>query len=138
MKKIIACVGALLVVSMLSSLSSCSKKNDCNAGTGGSLTIVAFPQHHGRSIYSRENYRDTIFVKFNASDFPGVNPSSYDTKFIGDSGTNFVTLNGLQCGNYYFYGVGWDTTGPYRVTGGIPYSTIQKTGSLNLAVPVTE
>jgi hypothetical protein len=136
MKKIFVYVA--LLIPLISFFLSCTKKSSCNAGTGGSLTIVAYPQHHGKPIYSHGNYRDTIFVKFNASDFPGTSPSSYDAHFIGDSGTNFVNLNGLQCGNYYIYGVALDSSGPYRVTGGIPYSTTQTSGTLNLDVPVTE
>ncbi len=108
------------------------------AGSGGNTTIVAFPQHHGAPIFSHTNYRDTAYVKFNAQEFPGTNPSLYDLTFIGEDGEDHVHLEELKAGKYYIYMVGLDTTIMERVTGGIPYVLTQTSGEVDLIVPVTE
>ena len=107
-------------------------------GMGGDNTIVAFPQHHGKTIWNLGNYRDTIYVKFNAVEQPGTDPSVYDRVFIGDSGENHVHIHGLQIGKYYLYGVGYDTSGHFRVSGGIPIELKDLTAETNINVPVTE
>jgi hypothetical protein len=136
MKKIILSITTLLIASSI--LTFCKKKTECTAGSGGNLTIVAFPQHHGKTIYNKGNYPDTVYIKFNTQDFPGPNPASYDIKFVGDSGEDHVHCHGLQCGNYYLYAVGLDTSINQRVTGGIPFSTSQQSGEIDLNIPVTE
>ncbi len=120
---------------MIILLSSCKK-----AGLGGDNIIIAYPQHHGKSIFSQStpNYRDTIYVKFNATELPSTNPKDFDKAFIGEVGKNYVQINGLQIGKYFLYGVGWDTTGPYRVSGGIPIELKQLTAKTIINVPVTE
>jgi len=127
----------VLILSSLNLLNaSCKKK--CSAGTGGGLTIVAFPQHHGRSIPNQTGYPDTVFLKFNTQNSPGSNPSNYDKYFVGEPGEDHVHLTGLQCGDYYLYAVGKDTMLMLRVVGGIPYSTSQTSGEIDLNVPVSE
>ncbi|MEO8146869.1 MAG: hypothetical protein ABI723_04480 [Bacteroidia bacterium] len=120
------------------SFTSCKKKNDCKAGTGGNVTIVALPQHHGKTIYNQGNYPDTAYVKFDTQDFPGADVSKYDAIFVGDSGEDHVHIENLKCGDYYIYCTGYDTSISQRVTGGIPYSFSQESGEIDLAVPVTE
>lgn len=120
-------------------ITSCKKDEDkCSAGKGGSLTIVAFPQHHGKAIYNQPTYPDTIYVKFNTQVSPGLSTANYDTYFIGEAGEDHVHMEGLKCGDYYFLGAGFDTTINQRVIGGIPYSTEQKEGEIDLNIPVTE
>jgi len=135
MKKIFL---SLIILSTISIFPFCKKSDDCVGGSGGNLTLVVRLQHHGKTIYNQGNYRDTVYIKYNSQDNPGSNPLSYSTAFIGDSGEDHVHVTGLQCGNYYIYGVGLDTSIHERVTGGIPYSTSQKSGEIDLNVPVTE
>jgi hypothetical protein len=122
---------------------SCKKKgSDCNAGTGGNLTVVAFLKHHGMVITNKAWHPDTVYVKFNAQNSPGTNPSSYDKFFVGEAGEDHIHLEGLQCGDYYFYGTGLDTTldtiqNPH-VSGGIPFSTENTSGEIDLNIPVSE
>jgi hypothetical protein len=150
--------GLLIFVSFIS---ACSKKKGCTnsiaanfdseaekddgscqlAGAGGSTTIVAFPQHHGKPIINHANYRDTAYVKFSPvnNEFPGTDPSLYDLTFVGDDvGEEHVHLEGLKPGKYFIYMVGLDTTISQRVTGGIPYTLTQSSGEVDLNVPVTE
>ena len=120
-------------------MSSCKKDNKCTAGTGGAVTIAAFPQHHTKPIFSTGgNHTDTVYVKFNAQDFPGTSPASYDLVIAGDSGEDHVHIENLKCGDYYIYMTGFDTSINKRVTGGIPYSFSQTSGEIDLNVPVTE
>ncbi|MFN8145582.1 MAG: hypothetical protein U0073_14260 [Bacteroidia bacterium] len=119
-------------------LFACKKEEKCSAGKGGSLTISAFPQHHGRAIYNLPNYPDTIYVKYNTQESAGFSPANYDTYFVGNSGEDHVHLEGLKCGDYYFLCAGYDSTINQRVVGGMPFSTDQKEGGIDLNIAVTE
>jgi|ERR1051326_2043576 hypothetical protein len=135
MKKILILFAAMLFI-----YSSCKKP-----GLGGDNTVVAFPQHHTKPIFSHPtwpgdpvNYCDTIFVKFNASELPGTKPKDYDRIFIGEAGEEHVHIHGLEKGKYFLYGVGWDTSINQRVTGGIAIELKQLTAETEIDVPVTE
>jgi hypothetical protein len=104
----------LSLATVLSMISSC-KKN----GLGGDATLVVFMKHHGRVITNKVGYPDTIYVKFNATDLPGIKPENFDTYFVGEVGEDHIHCTGLLPGKYYLYGVGMDSTGPYRVRGGM-------------------
>ena len=91
----------ILAAIAILTFSGCKKSEDkCSGGRGGSLTIVAFPKHHGKAIYNQPNYLDTIYVKFNKQDAPGISPSNYDTYFVGKAGEDHVHMEGLKCGDY--------------------------------------
>ncbi len=138
MKKNFATV-SLLAIFTINTLSSCKKSKECeDAGLGGELTVVATLKHHSKIIYNQGNYNDTVFVKYNAQDLPGLEPSDYDTYFVGDSGEDHVHLEALKCGQYYLFGAGFDTTITMRVIGGIPFNTDQKEGEVEIVIPVTE
>ena len=117
---------------------ACNKTDECTGGSGGNVTIAAFPQHHQVPIYSTAGYLDTAYVKFNTQEFPGTNASDYDLVIAGEAGENHVHIEGLTCGDYYIYMTGFDTAINARVTGGIPYSFSQTSGEIDLNVPVTE
>jgi hypothetical protein len=129
---------AILLGAVSTLLVSCKDENNCKAGTGGNVTIVAFPQHHGKTIYNQGNYPDTAYVKFNTQESPGLSPTDYDMIAVGDSGEDHVHIEGLKCGDYYIYMVGMDTTINERVKGGIPYSFSQESGEIDLTIPVSE
>lgn len=130
---------AILLLTTTVFIFSCNKKKDeCKAGKGGSLTFVVFPQHHGASVVSRDNYRDTVYIKYNTSDAPGTNPSNYDLVVFGEENENHIHVPEMGCGNYYIYAVGYDTMIQQRVKGGIPFSTSQKSGEIDINVPVSE
>jgi len=135
-------VNLLVTCMVLTSLSmltySCKDKCD-EAGTGGSFTIAAFPQHHTKPIVSQSNYVDSAFVKFNTSEFPGTSASDYDLVIAGEAGEEHVHIENLKCGDYFIYMTGFDTSINQRVTGGIPYSIAEDAPSeIDLNVPVTE
>lgn len=122
---------------------SCIKETKtCIGASGGNLNITAYLYHHDSLIVNKPGYLDTVFVKYNSSNLPGLSPSDYDTYFVGDSASAFVKLTGLRCGDYYFYGVGMDTVSspghPFHVSGGTPFSTSEISGEIIIHVPVTE
>lgn len=135
---------SILLMGLISiSLTSCKRDKDEDpaliSGLGGNLTIVAKPQHHGDPILNKDAYPDTAYIKFNTLDFPGTNPSSYDTFFAGETtGEDHVHIEGIKPGKMYIYMAGWDTTINQRVVGGVPVNTKQSIGELIVVVPVTE
>lgn len=107
-------------------------------GTGGSVTIVAKPKHHGTNIFSTSTYPDSAFLKFNATELPGTNPSSYDMVVVGEDGEDHVHLSGIKSGKYFLYMTGWDPAISERVSGGVPIVITQTSGEFEIVVPVTE
>ena len=85
------------------------KKNEL----GGKSTIKGSVFHHSRSIANAR-----IFIKFNATEFPGQDTTVYDAKVWADAKGSFS----IKCykGSYYLYGYGFDNLIPSFVKGGIP------------------
>lgn len=113
-------------------VSSCTKTK-CTGGDGGSLTVVAFPKHHGGDTKPL-----WAFVKFNTKDFPGTNPANYDLQIAGDTSENHIELENLKCGDYYIYEIAIDPAINDTVVGGVPFSTEETSGEVNVTVAVTE
>jgi len=139
MKKILIPVLAIITII------SCKEKETptpttptCVAGMGGSVTLTAQLKHHDEEIHSLANYKDSLMVKFNTTDFPGTNPANYDLIVTGEVGEDHIHVSGLKCGKYYLYATGFDTTETTRVKGGIPFEITATSGMVNVVVPVTE
>ncbi len=128
----------ILAATAVSLLSSCKKDDKCEAGSGGSVTLILEPEHHGEPIYSQPAYRDSAFIKFDVEEFPGDDPTKYDIIVVGQSGSKQVTVSGLKCGKYYLFMTGFDTSIVERVKGGIPYEFDEEEGVKTVKVPVTE
>jgi hypothetical protein len=132
----------LILAFLFVAIGSCKKKKDdensCVAGSGGNVTFVAIMRHHTTPIYNLGYYNDTVYVKYNTQDLPGLNPSDFDTFFVGDSGEDHVHLENLKCGKYYFYGAAFDTSLQTRVTGGRPFDIAVTSGEIIDTVFVTE
>jgi hypothetical protein len=125
----------ILSAFLIFSIAACKK-----AGLGGDAILSVTLNHHGTIIKNHVGYPDTVFVKFNADELPGTNPSDFDTYFIGEVGENHVHCNGLKKGNYFLFGTGIDSSGPYRVTGGqaIKIKNRDKDGEIAVDLSVTE
>ncbi len=133
------------LIILLSWLYSCKKNIDlpfpidnCVAGQGGNITMILNPEHHGDPIVSTAWYPDSAFIKFNASDFPGEDPLVYDLVLTGNTGDDFITVNGLSCGKYFIFMTGFDPSIAERVKGGIPVTINENDSVLDLVIPVTE
>src|SRR5258705_9626382 len=117
---------------------SCKKHEKCEGGTGGNLTLKIYLKHHEHTLTNLKNYRDTVYVKYNVREFPGSNPSIYDATFIGEYQEDHVLVSNLKCGQYYLFAVGMESTHFVRVYGGIPFTTLQNDGEVNVTIPVSE
>lgn len=121
----------LFAIIVLATNFSCKKKP--SAGLGGNAKLKIAAKHHGITIDSC-----TISIKFNSLDAP--NNGMYDlTQKVkkGIAGESFTIFEGLKPGDYYVYGLGWDSSISNNVKGGIPY-TIKDETDLSIIVPVTE
>ena len=104
-------------------------------GTGGDCEIAAFAKHHETLIPGC-----TIYIKYGAKEFPGTDLSVYDdSKKAGSVGEakGHTHFSGLLKGDYYLYGVGYDSSISMEVRGGI-HIKLKKKGETELDVPVTE
>lgn len=103
----------LFIITIFTVISSC-KKN----GFGGSSGVSGIVSHHGKPISEA-----TIYIKFNAKDFPGEDLSVYDGKVYSNVNGYYEITNFYQ-GDYYLYAIGSDPAiaAPYTVKGGISVS----------------
>ena len=110
-------------------MASC-KKN----GAGGKADISATVIHHDHFIPF-----STIYIKYGAKDFPGTNLSNYDNHVVTDK-NGHADLNNLRYGDYYLYGVGFDSTIMSPVSGGdhLAIKWGQRKKTIAFTVPVTE
>jgi hypothetical protein len=105
----------------------------CTAGTGGGVTLIVKPQHHGAPINGA-----TAHIKFNSQTNAGA-ISNYDMHVTGEAGEDHIHVTGLKCGDYFIYCVGYDSTISMPVFGGIPYVIHSgQSGEIEVHVPVTE
>jgi hypothetical protein len=107
----------------------------CKGGSGGDATLDCSVFHHSKPIPGA-----TVYVKYNATEFPGTDVSVYSANAKASGTSNTLKIEGLHCGDYFLYGVGFDSALGLPVTGGvhvqIKYSDRKKEQSEN--VPVTE
>ncbi len=99
---------------------------------GGDALIEGNMAHHGKGIG-----KGTIFIKYNAAEFPGKDTNLYDAKIKPDSEGNFSVK--VYKGQYYLYGLGLDfgIPAPYIVDGGVPVK-IRAKEVVKINLPVTE
>src|SRR5579862_3457413 len=112
---------------LLIGFTSCDKP-----GPGGQATIEGLVMHHSRVIPN-----DTVYIKYNAIQEPGTSPSNYDNHVYADSSGHYK-FTGMEDGNYYLYGIGFDDSIYQKVIGGIPITVNSESQDLVVNVPVTE
>ena len=130
-----------LIVPVIVLLSACNDKekkeeDNCIEGRTGGLTIVTRMVHHTRPIKGCR-----VFVKYNATEFPGDDTTKYDYAFGSASDSPYATVDSLNCGSYYIYAIGIDSLldpSNWIVKGGIPYSTGSISGIDSINVYITE
>ena len=136
-------VFTISILTLIVFYTSCKKDIDlpvelCNAGTGGAVTLILKPEHHGDPIPSIPGYPDTAMIKFNVNEFPGDDPDLYDLVLVGNTGDDFVAVNNLTCGRYYIYMTGFDESIAERCRGGIPVNITESAGVQTIKIPITE
>lgn len=130
----------LIAMLFITSFNSCKEDdtttpiNNCVGGKGGSVTFEVKTIHHIREIKGC-----TIYIKYNAQDFPGENPSSYDYVFKADDSLSVSYTDSMKCGKYYLFATGIDSllSPPNNIVkGGVPIniSQVQDTTKINLYV----
>ncbi len=99
---------------------------------GGKSIIKGAVMHHSKPIANA-----TVFIKFNAKEFPGTDTTLYDAKVRADANGNYS----IKCykGDYYLYGFGYDyaIAPPYYVKGGTKVN-IRNRETVEIEVAVTE
>ena len=99
---------------------------------GGKSSIKGAVMHHSKPIAYA-----TVFIKYNAKEFPGTDTTLYDAKVKADVNGNYI----IKCykGDYYLFGYGFDYAlpPPYVVKGGTGVS-IRNHENIEIEVAVTE
>lgn len=99
---------------------------------GGKSNIKGKVMHHDTPI---PNAR--VYIKFNATEFPGNDVSVYNTFIDADQNGNFL-IEHIYHGQYYFYAVGYDATISAAVKGGTALKVKMLKEVTGFEVPVTE
>lgn len=91
----------------LAILSSQCRKSDLRNPNGdivvkGEITLVLQAKHHSWGVPYIE-----IYLKRNATQFPGKDTANYDLKVQADN-EGYATFTGLYPGSYYVYATGFD------------------------------
>lgn len=124
MKKYTLIISALLLV--CNTVVSCKKE-----GLGGKCSLSGTVKHHAFPIPNA-----TVYIKYGAIEFPGNDVTQYDASFTTDA-TAHYEFKDLQKGNYYLYGVGYDSAYMQAVVGGV-YIKLRQREAKTSDVPVTE
>lgn len=106
---------------------SCTKP-----GPGGEAEIHFDVKHHSVLIPN-----SVVYIKYDATDFPGTDLSKYDASTITNSVAHGSFKN-LKKGNYYLYGVGFDSAVNQTVTGGLKVKISKKDEMVDVILQVTE
>jgi hypothetical protein len=119
-------VSFFLFAALLVVVSGCKKE-----GIGGSSTIAAHVKHHESIIPFAK-----VYIKYGAKEFPGTTLTAYDDSLQTDAEAH-GHFEDLVKGDYYLYGIGYDSAISSVVTGGIAVKLPNKE-ELEVDVPVTE
>jgi hypothetical protein len=122
-KSLIICLSAILIIAT----TACHKD-----GSGGKNSINGYVKHHDKVIPNA-----TVYIKYGATEFPGTNVSNYDASVTADANA-YYEIKDLYRGDYYLYGVGYDSNIGLPVSGGIAVKIKYNKKTTTINVPVTE
>jgi hypothetical protein len=105
---------------------SCKKE-----GTGGKSTVSGTVKHHSNPIPNA-----IVYIKYGATEFPGVDLSVYDNHVTADANAHYE-FKDLRKGDYYLYGVGYDANIFETVKGGVGIK-LKYNNNISSDIPVTE
>lgn len=134
MKKTIYIFLALLC-SITIIIFSCKKKALPNAGHGGggTATLVVLPQHHN---ISKNIDTCKVYIKYNAQNTPANGQYDDSTNCTCANGVVTCTFDSLRNGDYYLFGLGYDTSVYKHIDGGLycPINAQHATTTVDLAI----
>lgn len=120
-------VSFIALFALVITLASGCKKE----GIGGNSTISVSVKHHEALIPHAK-----VYIKYGAKEFPGATLTNYDDSLETDAVAH-GHFDDLVKGEYYLYGVGYDSAISEVVSGGISVK-LSKGSELEVDVPVTE
>jgi hypothetical protein len=121
-------LAAMAVISSTALFTACKK--DPKAGKGGKAVLKITAKHHGTVI---DNCM--IYIKYNTKDLPADKKFDDSAKSTWVNNTSVATFANLNKGDYYLYGVGYDSAIAQTVVGGSPYVISEETEqSYNISV----
>jgi hypothetical protein len=125
MKRIIA---ICILLTMILAFGNC-KKNQL----GGKSKVKGIVAHHGKPVSNA-----TVYIKFNATEFPGEDVSVYDASVTANQ-SGYYEVNNFHKGNYFLYAVGIDPeiAAPSVVKGGLAVS-LRSREEKDIDIPVSE
>ncbi len=112
------------------------EEDNCPEGRTGQLTMVFKMLHHSRPIPGCR-----LFIKYNASEFPGADTTKYDYAVTAENTSAFASVDSLNCGSYYVYAIGIDSLldpTDWVCVGGLPFNTSMVAGVDSMNVYITE
>lgn len=106
----------------------------CNkAGTGGKAQLNV---HVMRKKTETAVPKATVYIKYDANEYPGDSPGNYDASVTTDNG-GYVEFPGLRRGNYYLYATSLDTATGIVTSGGIHFDIENKIGERDIVIETT-
>lgn len=105
---------------------SCRKE-----GTGGKSSVNGNVYHHSQPIPAA-----IVYIKYDATEFPGGDVSVYDNHVTADANAHFE-FKDLRKGDYFLYAVGYDNSILSAVKGGVGIK-LKYNKALTSNIPVTE
>lgn len=111
------------------------KRRDTVQIEGGDVTVTARVMHHSWHVAGAK-----VYIKANATQFPGTDSTLYDSFKISDT-YGYVRFEHVPNSNYYLYSTGFDPNVAKPVWGYIPFSvsTVKgETKEIDITVPVSE
>ena len=116
----------LLMVGVTFAITGCVE-----AGPGGTARVDGVTAHHDLPIPNTK-----VYIQYGSLLSPGTDPGLYDDSTTSNGNAQF-SFTGLQKGDYYIYGIGFDSTIGEVVRAGIPVS-LKSGDAVDVIVPVTE
>ena len=128
----------LIGLSTILILFSCTKEDDeiinvPTPGKGGHAAITGHVKHHDDAIPNA-----MVYIKYGTLDLPGTSPGDYDDSTKASASDAHYSFDQLQKGNYYVFGIGYDSTCTCVVFGGVSVIISSSTEQVETNVPVTE
>jgi hypothetical protein len=105
-----------LLFALIMFLFSCKKDESGQAGNEikGSVSLYVTAKHHTWSVPGL-----TVFMKRNATEFPGTDTSLYEWRTVTDA-SGMILISELFYGKYFLYATGYDSLFGVTVHGYLP------------------